>query len=77
MSETSELHRAVGELEGTVTSLSQKVDKLTLQVETLTALLNQGKGARWLLLLLPPTIGVIGALLGYFGVKLTIGPGGH
>jgi hypothetical protein len=73
MSETSELHRAVGELEGTVNSLSQQVDKLTKQVEALTALLNQGKGARYLLLIIPPLIGVGGAMLGYFGVKLTIG----
>ena len=73
MSEATELHRAVGELEGTVKSLNQKVDKLTEQVETLTAILNQGKGAKWLIFILPSAIGVAGALLGYFGVKLSVG----
>jgi prefoldin subunit 5 len=73
MTEAAELHRAVGELEGTVKSLNQKVDKLTEQVETLTAILNQGKGAKWLIFVLPSVIGIAGAMLGYFGVKFTIG----
>jgi hypothetical protein len=74
MTEAAELHRAVGELEGTVKSLEGKVEKLTTQVEALTAILNQGKGAKWLVLLIPSTIGVMGALLGYFGIKLSVGP---
>lgn len=73
MSETSELHRAVGELEGTVKSLEAKVERLTAQVELLTAILNQGKGAKWLIVLLPSIIGVLGAMAGYFGVKFTVG----
>lgn len=73
MTEAAELHRAVGELEGTVKSLNQKVEKLTEQVETLTAILNQGKGAKWLIFVLPSVIGIAGAMLGYFGVKFTIG----
>jgi hypothetical protein len=73
MSEAAELHREVGELKGTVTALSGEVSKLREQVEMLTAILNQGKGAKWLLILLPSLVGVAGALLGYFGVKLTVG----
>ncbi len=74
MSDASELHRAVGELEGTVKSLTQKVDKLTGQVEALTAILNQGIGAKWLIFILPSLVGVAGALLGYFGVKFSLNP---
>jgi hypothetical protein len=73
MSEAAELHREVGELKGTVTALSGEVSKLRHQVEMLTAILNQGKGAKWLLILLPSLVGVAGAMLGYFGVKLTVG----
>lgn len=73
MSDASELHREVGELRGTVTALSAQVEKLSNQVETLTAILNQGKGAKWLIFILPSVIGVAGAMLGYFGVKLSIG----
>lgn len=73
MSETAELHREVGELRGTVMALSGEVTKLREQVEALTAILNQGKGAKWLIFILPSAIGVAGAMLGYFGVKLSIG----
>ncbi len=74
MTDVSDLHKDVGELRGTVSALSAEVTKLREQVENLTAILNQGKGAKWLVLLIPSTIGVMGALLGYFGVKLSVGP---
>jgi len=74
VTEAADLHRDVGELRGTVTALSAEVTKLREQVENLTAILNQGKGAKWLILLIPSTIGVLGGLLGYFGVKLSVGP---
>ena len=73
MTETSELHRAVGELEGTVKSLEGKGDKLTVQVESLTAVLNQGKGAKYILFLLPAVIGARSGALGYFGFKMSLG----
>ena len=69
----AELHREVGELKGTVTALHNEVERLREQVEMLTALLNQGKGAKWLIFVMPAVIGVLGALLGYFGVKITLG----
>jgi len=74
VTEAADLHRDVGELRGTVTALSAEVTKLREQVENLTAILNQGKGAKWLILLIPSTIGVLGGLLGYFGVKFSVGP---
>jgi hypothetical protein len=74
MSEATELHRAVGELEGTVIALSQKVEALSKQVEILTALLNQGKGMKYLVVLFPAVIGMISATLGFFGLKLTLTP---
>lgn len=70
---TSELFRDVGELKGTVSALQAEVEKLRQQVELLTALLNQGKGAKWLLLLIPSLLGGLGAMAGYFGVKSTTG----
>jgi hypothetical protein len=74
MSEVSDLHKDVGELRGTVTALHSEVTKLREQVENLNAVLNQGKGAKWLMLLIPSTIGVMAAMLGYFGIKLSVGP---
>ena len=73
MTEAADLHRDVGELRGTVTALSAEVTKLREQVEMLTAILNQGKGAKWLIFLIPSIVGVAGALAGYFGVKLSLG----
>jgi hypothetical protein len=70
---TTELFRSVGELQGTVNALGSEVEKLRKQVELLTALLNQGKGAKWLLLLIPSMLGGLGAMAGYFGVKSTTG----
>jgi hypothetical protein len=74
MSEVSDLHKDVGELRGTVAALHGEVTKLREQVENLNAVLNQGKGAKWLMLLIPSTIGVMAAMLGYFGIKLSVGP---
>lgn len=73
MTETTDLHREVGELRGTVTALSGEVTKLREQVETLTAILNQGKGAKYLLFVLPSVVGVVSGVLGYFGLKFTVG----
>lgn len=73
MSETSELHRDVGELRGTVAALSAEVTKLREQVEMLTAVLNQGKGAKYLLFVLPTVVGALSGVLGYFGIKFTVG----
>ena len=73
MSGAEDLHRDVGELRGTVAALSAEVTKLREQVETLTAVLNQGKGAKYLLFILPSVIGVLSGLLGYFGIKFTVG----
>lgn len=70
---TTELYHDVGELRGTVSALSSEVAKLRHQVEVLTALLNQGKGAKWLLFLVPSFLGGLGAMAAYFGIKLSSG----
>jgi hypothetical protein len=73
MSETADLHREVGDLRGTVTALGAQVDRLTVQVEALTAILNQGRGAKYLVFLLPAVIGATVGALSYFGLKISIG----
>ncbi len=73
MTDASDIHRDVGELRGTVTALHGEVTKLREQVEQLTAVLNQGKGAKYILFLLPAIIGAISGALGYFGFKMSLG----
>ncbi len=73
MSDLIELHRDVGKLDGQVTALTVQVDRLAEQVTALNNVLNQGKGARMVLLILPAMIGLMTGALGYFGIKLTVG----
>ena len=57
MGDLIELHRDVGKLDGQVTALTVQVDRLAEQVTALNNVLNQGKGARMVLLILPAMIG--------------------
>lgn len=75
MTDISDLHRDVGELRGTVAALNHEVTMLREQVAQLTAVLNQGKGAKYILFLLPALIGAASGALGYFGFKMSLG--GH
>lgn len=68
-----DLHRDVGKLDGQMKALAIQVDRLAHQVEALNAVLNQGRGARMILLILPALIGLTTGILGYFGVKFTVG----
>lgn len=73
MSELADLHRDVGELRGTVAALMSEVSKLREQVETLNAVLNQGRGMKYFVFLLPAIIGATSGGLSYFGLRLTVG----
>lgn len=73
MTDLNDLHRDVGKLDGQMKALTLQVDRLAEQVTALNAVLNQGKGARMVLLILPAMIGLATGALGYFGVKFTVG----
>jgi len=73
MPEINDLHRNVGQLEGQLKSLTDQVDRLSTQVEMLNRVLHQGKGVQYALLLIPGTIGILTGIMGYFGIKLTVG----
>lgn len=67
------LHREVGELKGTVRELKEQVRQLHDEVRALTAVLNKGRGAKYLIVLLPAIIGLVSGFLSYFGIKFSIG----
>lgn len=71
MTEVSDLHREVGELRGTVTALNTEVSKLRDEVTELVAVLNQGKGAKYVFLAGYTIFSMFGGALAYFGIKLT------
>lgn len=73
MPEINDLHRDVGHLQGQLKSLTDQVDRLSTQVEMLNRVLHQGKGVQYALLLIPGTIGILTGVMGYFGIKLTVG----
>lgn len=83
MSSDLDLHRDFGQLQGTVSSLTGEVKDLKMEVKELketvaelTALLNQAKGAKYVIFLVPGIVGTIASVLGYFGLKAIVGPGG-
>jgi hypothetical protein len=71
MSDASDLHLDVGRLQGTVVALQGEVTKLRHEVAQLTAILNQGRGARAAFLVGYAMLTLIGGLLAYFGIKLS------
>ena len=73
MPDVNDLHRDVGHLQGQLKSLTDQVDRLSTQVEMLNRVLHQGKGVQYALLLIPGTIGILTGVMGYFGIKLTVG----
>ena len=59
---SGELHQDVGHLEGKLESLEKSVERLTLKVEDLTAVLNQARGAKLALFAIPAIVSIIGSL---------------
>jgi hypothetical protein len=72
-SELNELNREVGELKATVAQLHRELADLAKEVKELVAILNQGKGAKYVFLIGYTLFGMLGALLAYFGIKLSVG----
>jgi hypothetical protein len=58
--------RKVATLENDLKHLTTSVEKLTEKVEELTGLLQQVKGARWILLGVLATVGIVGGFVGKF-----------
>lgn len=73
MSDVAALHQEVGELKGTVTALKQEVERLRHEVQGLVAVLNQGRGARYALILGYTILTLFGGILTYFGIKVSAG----
>ena len=63
----------IGELRAQIDTLAAQVDRLSKQVEVLNAVLNKGRGVQFALLLIPGVVGVVVTVLGYFGIKFSIG----
>ena len=68
-----DLRQDFGELKGKFTSLEDAVEKLTGNVEELTAVLNQARGARYVIFTIPAIVGAIASVLAFFGLRATIG----
>jgi uncharacterized membrane protein YcfT len=69
----SELHRDFGALQAEVSNLKTEVAGLRQVVAELTAVLNQAKGAKWAIFVLPALVSGVVAVAAYFGLKLTFG----
>ena len=75
MTDLSEFRQEFGELKGKFESLEKSCDKLSKQVEALTAVLNQARGAKYVIFLVPAIIGAVASALAFFGLRMTFG--GH
>ena len=71
MSDVSDLLLDVGRLQGTVVALQGEVTKLRHEVSQLTAILNQGRGAKAAFLVGYAVLTLMGGLLAYLGIKIT------
>lgn len=70
--ELHDLNREVGELKSTVTQLHRELADLSKEVKELVAILNQGKGMRYLFIVGYTIFGMLGATLAYFGIRLSV-----
>ena len=67
------INQDIGELRAHIDNLTAQVDRLSKQMEVLNSVLNKGRGVQFALLMIPGLVGVAVTVLGYFGVKLTLG----
>ncbi|MFO0477117.1 MAG: bZIP transcription factor [Alphaproteobacteria bacterium] len=71
MTTIAELHQDVGKLQGQVIGLTNEVSRLRTEVQTLTNVLHQLKGAKYVMLLGYSLIVAATSVLAYFGIKWT------
>ena len=67
----NDLNREVGLLKGTVEALEREVQLLRVEVKNLTAVLNQGKGARLAFIVGYTFLTILGGALAFFGIKVS------
>lgn len=63
-----------GKLESDVKHLSAAVEKLTDKVEELTTVLNQARGAKYVIFIVPALVSALIAVGAFFGLKVAFGP---
>ena len=71
--ELNDLNREVGELKATVSQLHRELAVLSAEVKDLVAILNQGKGMKYVFIVGYTVFGMLGAALAYFGIKFSVG----
>ena len=75
--EITALHRDFGSLEQQVKTLTVEVAELRKTVSELNALLNQARGAKWAIFLLPAIVASLVSVFAYAGLKIGFGPIGQ
>jgi hypothetical protein len=71
MTTIAELHQDVGKLQGQVLGLTNEVTMLRAEVQTLTSMRHELRGARYAIVLGYSVIAAVAGLLAYFGIKWT------
>lgn len=69
MASDNDLHQDFGELKGAFVALTGHVERLTDKVDELTAVLNQARGAKYALFVVPTLVSGVVTLLSIFGLK--------
>lgn len=73
MAGVEELHQDIGALKAQMTTLTNEMSDLKDEVKSLTAVLNQARGAKWAIFVLPALVSGVVAVAAYLGLKLTFG----
>jgi chromosome segregation ATPase len=63
---TDDLRERLVRLETEMKHATQKLDDMSAQVNRLVSLMNQGKGAQWILVAIAGVIGTVGGAVGSF-----------
>jgi hypothetical protein len=69
----NDFHQDLGALQSTVAANSLEIRELRHEVKGLTAVLNQARGAKYVIFTVPAIVGAIASALTFFGLKVTWG----
>lgn len=73
---SNDFHQDLGALQSTVSANSDEIRELRKEVKELTAVLNQARGARYVIFTVPAIVGAFVSVLAFFGLRMTFGPAG-